>query len=195
MKPYRLLAPALLATLCACGGVQSAPPNPALADAVMQSAEQGGRFIALLGPRRPHAEPFLGVPGTNFYALRSWLDTRTGERVSQLYVEDSYFGAKRDWDAARDSQGRPLKFIAISNNEITCEKGCSYAEEFAAELPEGLLRASPDGLTVAFAAKSGARKTIRVPAELVAKQLAALDAARAALPAAAAAPPAANPVR
>ena len=28
-------------------------------------------------------------------------------------------------------------------NEITCSGGCSYAEEFAADLPEAELRASP----------------------------------------------------
>ena len=58
----------------------------------------------------------------------------------------------------------------------------------AAVLPEALLRTSPQGVTVTFAAKSGAKKTISVPAELIQKQLAAVDAARATLPQAAAAP-------
>ncbi len=193
MQAFRWLAPALLAALCGCGAVSSAPPTALLSNAVTQSTEQGGRFIAFVGPRRQHAEPFLGVPSTNFYALRSWLDTRSGERVTQLYVEDSYFGAERNWNAAHDAQGRPLRFVPISRNEITCDNGCSYAEEFAAELPEGELRANPNGLTLVFMGKSGAQKTITVAADLVVKQLAALDAARARLPAAAAAPPSPAP--
>src|SRR5437016_2091265 len=128
----------LLAALSACAELPATTPAATgpLATAVARSVEQGGKFIALVGPKRQHAEPFLGVPGTNFYALRSMIDTRNGESVHQLFVADSYFGAERNWEAARDSQGRSLRFIAISKNEITCENGCSYAEEFAAALPE-----------------------------------------------------------
>jgi hypothetical protein len=184
-----LLTAALLMALAGCAGSSSAPP-PSVQPAteVIRSVEQDGKFIGLIGPRRQHAEPFLGVPGTNFYALRSWLDTRNGETAHQLYVEDSYFGAKRNWDAARDKAGEKLRFVEISQNEITCENGCSYAEEFAAALPEALLRANLPGLIVTFTAKSGADKTLIVPGELIAKQLAAVDDARATLPTAAATP-------
>src|ERR1700687_5872198 len=94
-------AAALLAALSACAGLPNAPVphmppgSTPIAPAVPGSVEQGGRFIALVGPRRQHAEPFLGVPGTNFAALRSMIDTRTGETAHQLFVEDSYFGAER----------------------------------------------------------------------------------------------------
>jgi hypothetical protein len=188
--PPALFASAFLSlALAGCAGLSSAPlPNAQSATEVSRSMEQGGKFIAFVGPRRQHAEPFLGVPGTNFYALRSWLDTRTGERVHQLYVEDSYFGAERNWEAARDKDGHQLRFVAISKNEITCNNGCSYAEEFAADLPEALLRSSPHGLAVSFTAKSGAERTIIEPGDLIQKQLAAVDDARATLPVAAAAP-------
>lgn len=181
MRIARSLAPVLLAALAGCATLASPPPSQPSADVVTRSAQQGGRFIALVGPQRQHDPPFLGVPGTNFYVLRSWVDTRTGERLTQLYVEDSYYGAERTYDAARDAQGQPLKFIPISRNEISCDNGCSYAEEFAAELPEALLRSHPRGLTVVFTARSGAALTIAVPGELIDKQLAAVDAARAAL--------------
>jgi hypothetical protein len=196
----RVAAVFLLAALAGCTGLSGAPPPsiPA-ANAVTRSTEQGGRFITLVGPRRAHADPFLGVPGTNFTALRSSIDTRTGESVHQLYVEDSYFGAERNWEAARDPAGQALRFIAISKNQITCDNGCSYAEEFAAGLPEALLRANAQGklagLAISFTARSGARQTIIVPGDLIAKQLAAIDEARATLPTAAAAPPPANPPR
>jgi hypothetical protein len=183
-------APALLAVLSACAGLPATPAaSGQLATAVARSVEQGGRFIALVGPRRQHAEPFLGVAGTNFFALRSMIDTRNGETAHQLYVEDSYFGAERTWETARDSQGGKLRFIAISKNEITCDNGCSYAEEFAAVLPETLLRASPQGLAVSFAAHSGATKTVAVPGDLVLNQLTAVAEARASLPTASATPP------
>jgi len=154
-------AAALLLALAGCAGSSSAPP-PSVPPAteVARSVEQDGKFISLVGPRRQHAEPFLGVPSTNFYALRSWLDTRKGEVAHQLYVEDSYFGAKRNWEAARDKAGEKLRFVEISNNEITCNPGCSYAEEFAAALPEALLRANPQGLSIVIAAHSGTARAI-----------------------------------
>src|SRR5260370_18475286 len=187
--PKALLTAALLLALAGCAGSPSAPPpNVPAATEAARSVEQDGKFISLVGPRRQHAEPFLGVPSTNFYALRSWLDTRDGEVAQQLYVEDRYFGAKRNWEAARDKAGEKLRFVEISNNEISCNPGCSYAEEFAAALPEALLRANPHGLVVSFTAKSGADKTLIGPGDLAAKQLAPVDAARAARPTAAATP-------
>src|SRR6266487_3161188 len=116
-----LAAGSLLLALAGCGSLTGAPPPSAQpTNGVARSSEQGGKFLGFVGPRRQHAEPFLGVPGTNFYALRSWLDTRNGETVHQLFVADSYFGAERNWEAARDAQGQKLRFIAISKNEITC---------------------------------------------------------------------------
>src|SRR5229473_3676608 len=176
--------------LAGCGDLAGIAPVAQPADAVTRTQEQGGRFVTLAGPRLQHAEPFLGVADTNFYLLRSMIDSRSGEIAHQLYVEDSYFGAERGWNAARDATGQPLRFIPISKNQITCENGCSYAEEFGAALPEALLRANPQGLTVVFAARSGAEKTIAVPGELVAKQVAAVGEARG-MPAAAAVAPAA----
>src|SRR6266446_3759966 len=164
MKPPKAIVAAVLLALAGCTGLSGAPP-PSIQSAtgVTRSTEPSGRFITFVGPRRPHGEPFLGVPGTNFSALRSSIDTRTGEMVHQLYVEDSYFGAERNWETARGPAGQPLRFIAISKNEISCESGCSYAEEFAAALPEALLRASPQGFAISFSARSGARETIIVP--------------------------------
>ncbi len=190
-----MAAPLLLtAALAGCGGMASPRPGgaPAAAGgqptAIAVSTEQGGRFIGLTGPRRQHAGPFLGVPGTNFYTLRSWVDRQNGESTHQLYVSDSYAGPPRDWNAARDTQGRPLRLIPIGRNEITCQPNCSYAEEFAAAIPEPELRNSIGGLTVVFAARSGSEKTITVPGELVKAQLTGLDRVRAGLATASAAP-------
>jgi hypothetical protein len=187
----------LAAALAGCGGMAGTPPGSGAASGNRQatpvavSSAQGGRFIGLTGPQLQHAEPFLGVPGTNFYALRTWIDRQSGETVHQLYVSDSYTGPPRDWNAARDAQGRPLRFIAVSRNEITCQQNrCSYAEEFAAAIPETELRnAAGTGLTVIFVARSGAQKTVAVPGELVKAQVTALDRVRSGLATAGAAPP------
>jgi hypothetical protein len=181
------LAALLVVGLAACAGGTaptisgtSALPTPAANPntAITVSREQGGKFLGFIGPKTQHDPPFLGVPNTNYDLLRSYLDTRTGEIANQLYVEDSYAGPRRDWNAAQDARGQPLRFISISNEEITCESGCSYAEEFAAALPESLLRASTDGLMVTFIAKSGARTVIQIPGSQVAAQLAAVDSAK-----------------
>jgi hypothetical protein len=136
------------------------------------------RFILFIGARAQHAPPFLDIPDTNFYCLRSFVDRRTGETAHQLYVTDSYFGAERGWNAARDSAGARLPFVAIGHDEISCDAGCSYVEEFAANLPESLMRASSDRLAVTFSSRSGDKKTIVVPGDRITAQLAAIDAIR-----------------
>jgi hypothetical protein len=202
------LAALAVAGLAGCTGATTAPTtsssagtSPAPAEnantAITVSREQGGKFLGFVGPKTQHNPPFLGVPNTNYDLLRTYLDTRTGEVANQLYVEDSYAGTRRNWDSAQDEKGQPLRFISISNSEITCEATCSYAEEFAATLPESLLRASTNGLMVTFTAKSGARTVIQLPGSQVAAQLAAVDSAKKGLaaetPTPGAPPPAAAP--
>jgi hypothetical protein len=156
-----------------------APRQPAVGTLGVEAREDSSqRFISFIGPKTQHAPPFLGIPETNFYCLRSFVDRRTGETAHQLYVTDSYFGAERGWNAARDSAGAPLSFVAIGHDEIICEAGCSYVEEFAAKLPESALRASPDSFAVTFSSRSGEEKTIVVPGERITAQLAAIDARR-----------------
>jgi hypothetical protein len=183
----RWLFPVLgLATIAISGCAIEGPPAPTQpANAVTLTKEKDGRFLVLSGPRLRHAEPFLGIASTNFYLLRSFIDARTGETLHQLYVEDSYPGAERNWNAARRAAGETLRFVPISKNEITCDAGCSYAEEFAASLPEPLLRANPQGFTVVFSTRSGIARTITVPGDLVAKQLTAIAQLRAVPPTAA----------
>lgn len=180
----------MLLAISGCAEMTGPPQsNPSVRPSTDVAVQRNGNFVSIVGPRRQHSETFLGVPNTNYYALRSLIDTRTGELRHQLYAEDSYMGAKREYDAARDGDGTPLPFAAISTNEITCDNGCSYAEEFAATLPDPLLRSHPQGLTVAFTAKSGPELTIAVPGDLIKQQLAVADDARASFPAAAAPPP------
>jgi hypothetical protein len=171
---------------------ETLPPQPE-AQSVTLTKQQGGRFIAFVGPRLQHTEEFLGVSETNYFALRSWLDNKTGETAHQLYIADSYYGGPYKWDGVHDSDGKTLKFIPISRNEITCDLGCAYADEFAAELSEDYLRAHPGGLGIVFTAGDGKTLAVTVPANLVAVELAAVDAVRVAAGKAATAPPASAP--
>jgi hypothetical protein len=164
--------------LAGCAQIQSpeAPAKPTAGAVTRTGEDPASRFIGLIGTRARHAPPFLGVPETNFYCLRSFVDRQTGQTLHQLYVSDSYSGAERRWDAARDSAGHALRFVEISRDRITCDGGCSYAEEFAADIPENELRANSNGLKVIFTAGSGAEKTIAVTGAQIAAQLAAIDA-------------------
>ena len=171
-----LFAAFLGAVLTAC--TQLAPGPPIGRPAVVAREDLTPGYIGLIGPKAQHAPPFLDIPGTNFYCLRSFLDRRTGAATHQLYVSDSYSGAQREWDAARDSTGTQLPFVAVNRDEIACDTGCSYVEEFAATLPESALQASARGLAVTFVARSGDEKTIFASGERIAAQLAAVDARR-----------------
>jgi hypothetical protein len=69
-----------------------------------------------------------------------------------------------------------LKFVPISRYQIACVgKGdCSYAEEFAAALPENELSENRQGFSVTFTDRAGDTQTISVSGDQVAAQLAAL---------------------
>ena len=182
------IAPLLGMALTSCAQLTPRPPDTGVL--VTEAREDSShRFILFIGPKAQHAPAFLGIPETNFYCLRSFVDRRSGETAHQLYVTDSYFGAERGWNAARDSAGISLPFVAIGHDEISCDAGCSYVEEFAANLPENMLQASPDGLAVTFLSRSGDEMTIVVPGERVTAQLAAIDATRSLAPAARSAQP------
>ncbi|MBV9552312.1 MAG: hypothetical protein JO032_05910 [Alphaproteobacteria bacterium] len=173
---------AVALALAGSGILQSEEKLPAAAPeatGVELTKQQGGRFIAFTGQRLQHTQPFLGVEDTNYFLLRSWLDNKTGETAHQLYVADSYFGAPIKWNGVHDRDNKPLRFVAISRNEISCESGCSYADEFGAALPEDYLRAHREGFSVVFTADGGKSFPIAVPANLVAAELAAVDTVRA----------------
>ncbi len=171
-----LFALCLSAALTACA--QLAPGSGAARPVVLAREDLAPGYIGFIGPKAQHAPSFLDTPGTNFYCLRSFLDRRTGASTHQLYVSDSYFGAERGWNAARDSAGTQLPFVPVSRDEIACDTSCSYVEEFAATLPERELRASAEGLAITFVAPSGDKKTIFISGGRIAAQLAAVDAKR-----------------
>ena len=185
---------ALLLNACAyLQEEEKLPPQPQ-APGVELIKMQNGRFIAFVGPRKQHTEAFLGVSDTNYFVLRSWFDNKTGEAAHQLYVEASYDGGPYLWDGVHDTDNRKLHFIPISRNQITCEGGCSYADEFAVELPEDYLRAHQSGLAVVFTTSNGKTLAVTVPASFVVAELSAVDSVRAvAAKAAATAPPAPAP--
>ena len=191
-RGYGVLAASLGLALAACAQAPpaEAPAQPSAAAPAPARENPPSRFVGLIGTRAQHAPPFLGVPETNFYCLRSFLDRQTGETRHQLYVSDSYSGPERHWDAARDGGGRALRFLEITQHEITCDGGCSYTEEFAADIPESELRANPQGLRVTFNAQSGTEKTITISGSQITAQLAAVDAVHSpAVPTAAPPPP------
>jgi hypothetical protein len=178
----KLAAGALIALMLnACSFLlpeEKLPPQP-VAPQVELTRMQNGRFIAFVGPRKQHTVEFLGVTDTNYFALRSWYDNKTGEAAHQLYVADSYYGGPFNWDGVHDSDNNTLKFIPISRNQISCERGCAYADEFAAELSEDYLRAhQKNGLAVIFTASDGKKLPVNVPSDFVVAQLAAVDAVR-----------------
>jgi hypothetical protein len=172
------LAASLGLALAACAQPLPAevPAQPSAAAVAPARENTPSRFVGLIGTRAQHAPPFLGVPETNFFCLRSFLDRQTGETRHQIYVSDSYSGPERRWDAARDGAGHALRFLEITRHQITCDGGCSYVEEFAADIPESELRANANGLKVTFGAQSGADKTITLSGSQITAQLAAVDA-------------------
>jgi hypothetical protein len=160
-------------------GACARPPTPPVSlPKVAVYATELARYVEIRGPSVQHAPLFLSVPNTNFFALRSWLDRENGRTVTQLYVSDSYEGPQRRWDAAYDIVGTALPFTAIRQDEIGCKRGCSWVEDFAAEIPEHQLAAAANGFVVTFAARSGKRMTITVTPQQIHSQLAAIAVVR-----------------
>src|SRR4051812_20047312 len=102
MTSYRRLVLAALLALTVAACVAPATPEIAAQGGAAAGQDQAPRFIGVIGVREQHAPPYLGVPDTNYYRLRSFVDRRTGETLHQLYVSDSYSGAERHWNGARD---------------------------------------------------------------------------------------------
>ncbi len=172
----------LAAMLCAAmlGACAPITPPAATATAAGGAAVEvrehlSGRYIALIGPKAQHDPPYLGAPDTNFFCLRSFVDRQTGATAHQLYVAASY-DMLRDWSAAHDGAGHALEFIPISRLKIACDStgNCSYAEEFAAELPESELSGNTGGFPVTFTDRAGDAQTIAVSSSQVEAQLAAV---------------------
>jgi hypothetical protein len=174
-----LAAVVCAAALGACAPLAPAPgaATNAGGSAVTVRQNLSGRYIALIGPKAQHDPPYLGAPGTNFFCLRSFVDRQTGATSHQLYVAASY-DALRDWNAAHDSAGRALEFVPISRYKITCDRSeaCSYAEEFAAILPENELSGNTGGFSVTFTDRADNAQRIAVSGGQVEAQLAALSA-------------------
>jgi len=180
MTKHFLASVTLALALGGCAALQpeeKMAPRPQ-APAVELTKEQGGRFIAFVGQKQQHAAKFLDVDDTNYFCLRSWLDNKTGETAHQLYIEDSYYGGPYMWNGVYDTADTKLKLIPISRNQISCDQGCSFADEFAAELPEDYLRAHQDGFAVTFTSTNGKTLEIKVPADMVTAELTAVDAVK-----------------
>jgi hypothetical protein len=181
MRPRRgAIAAALIgAQLTAC----ASPPPPAgpnaetpeTGSAVAIREDLSGHFLAVIGLKVQDDPPYFETPGTNFSCLRSFIDRRSGKTAHQLYVAASYDG-NHDWSAAHDSAGHVLEFIPISRLEIACDRKdhCSYAEEFAAKLPQNGLTENRQGFAVTFTDRAGKAQTIIVSADQIAAQLTAL---------------------
>lgn len=178
-----MLALGACAQLPGSGGRTLPPPASAGAKpaAPVVRATALKRYVEIIGPKIRYSPPFLGVKQTNYYLLRSWLARDTGRVATQIYVTDSYPGAERGFTAAYDASGQPLPFVSILRDQITCGNGCSWAEEFAATLPESVLEAGGQDYAVTFATRSGQRQTIHIAPAVLARQRAAVAAERARL--------------
>jgi hypothetical protein len=170
------LAAALMLAASACAPAPAPLPAPVPGVAVRKTAL--ARYVEIIGLKAQHAPPFLGVPGTNFFVLRSWLDRDSGRATTQLYVSDSYQGAEKKWSAAYDAAGAALPFTAIRRDQISCAGGCAWVEDFAALIPETELATAAGGLAVTFLARSGDRKTILLTPRQIRAQRAAIAATR-----------------
>ncbi len=170
-----LLGAQLSACVAATPSAGPAAGKPGGDPVVAVREDLSGRFTALIGPKTQHDPPYLETPYTNFSCLRSFIDRRTGETAHQVYVAASY-DANRDWDAAHDDSGKALKFIPISRFKIACNGtvNCSYAEEFAAIIPESELNGNARGFSVTFSDGAGDAQTIAVSGSQIRAQLAAL---------------------
>src|SRR5690242_1451037 len=111
MTAYRRLVLSASLALAATACAAPTTPQTAAVDGAAAAQDQAPRFIGVIGVKEQHAPPYLGVPDTNYFRLRSFVDRQTGETLHQLYVSDSYSGAERHWNAARDGAGRPLRFF------------------------------------------------------------------------------------
>ena len=121
-----LFALCLSAAQTAC--TQLAPGSGTARPVVLAREDLSPGFVEFMGPKAQHAPPFLDIPGTNFYCLRSFLDRRTGAVTHQLYVSDSYFGTERGWNAARDSAGTQLPLTCAHQRLLESSESAGFGQ-------------------------------------------------------------------
>ncbi len=128
------------------------------------------------GPAR--SRPTSIRPETNFFCLRSFhRPPNRRDRRPALCLENL-----SDWSRAIGTPrmdgiraGAEIHSDPAATRSSCREEGnCSYAEEFAAAIPESDLRQNPKRLSVTFTDHAGDAQTINISAEQIAAQLTAL---------------------
>ena len=162
------LGPALLFRSCA-GLRRRAPAVATPANAVKLTDEQDGRFIGLVGPQaQPCRARISACASTNFYLLRSFIDTRTGEIAHQLYVAGQLFRRKAQLE--RGARTRLASRCASSRSAATRSPASTAAptpRNSPPRCPSRCCAPTRRASRSSSRARSGDRKTILVAADLI----------------------------
>lgn len=196
LRTFGLLL-AAFATLAACSAppVQTfVPPPPAVYAAPQVPARQtveveDDRFkpdIVFRGIETSTSSQTAGFRSpaqvSRNYFIRSWLPRNGGQPSHQIYVSDLYRDYSwRFWNRANDDHARPLRFVSIDREVITCSDSiCSFSEDFGIAVADSTLRArrGREYCVKAFAS-NGSEALLCLSPQQIDAQLAAIDAHRA----------------
>ena len=126
------------------------------------------------------------------YGLRAML-RRDGSliRDHHLYISTGYAPSTgtgilivpRDYIQTVAPSGHALRYQGVFRDYQPClgGEGCSPSEAFSARVPDELLRAGLDSLTVRLAARGGTDATLTVPGEVIVAFLSTVDSVSTAL--------------
>ena len=127
------------------------------------------------------------------YGLRSML-RRDGSLIRDhtLYISTGYAPVTggtgilivpRDYIQTVAPSGHALRYNGVLRDYQPCQggEGCSPTEAFTARVPDELLRAGLDSLTVRLAARGGTDATLTVPGEVILAFLSTVDSVSTAL--------------
>lgn len=115
------------------------------------------------------------------YFLRSWVDKQTFAVTHQLYVNLHYRGDWKFFRSVSSQDAKPLKFIRVRRDVITCREsgyyGCWHVEDFGAIIDHRTLQEHRDvGYSVKFHSRfAGDELIIAVSSEQIQRQLDAVE--------------------
>ena len=167
-SPFRWIAVATAIVLSGCAmhpieTANSPPVPPKIEDDKFSSQ------ITLIGETL-YVNPYGGL--FRAWKIRSWVTKTTKQIEHQLYVETSYIGEWKHFNAAADDHANALPVHIISSSVGNCMGGCSLYETVGIDLSQTLLEANRDsGFEIKLSAQDGSSVILAISKQQVIGQL------------------------
>lgn len=163
----------LVAALVASVGLAGCAVRPPVPPHAVVKTDQFSSTASVIGPSM-FDNPFGGIDRS--WHLRTIIDKKSGLATDQLYVEISYIGDWKYFNAASDQDATDLPVTVIDRSVGDCYGGCSLYETVGVGLDDAKLRAhAATGYAIKLYAHDGDSLILPITPQMISLQMAAID--------------------